>query len=170
MVAPNKHFAAVDFRGGAKITIGGATGNSGDVLTTNGAGAMNWTANDSSGGVTKVTFHLKWTTNQGTSFTGCSRGDGASGKFSFESGLDWADYKITLQHDLDTPNVIISIADQNKQIIGALGVDGVTYQYVDMNVDEQVVTKWISDDKTQLMFDPNDAISENANFKITVLG
>ena len=166
MVASNKHFAAVDFRGGAKITIGGATGNSGDVLTTNGAGAMNWTANNSSGGVTKVTFHLKWKTS-GTSFTGSSRGDGASGKFSFESGLDWTDYKITLQHDLDTPNVIISVVDQNAQIID----DGGTYQYVDMNVDEQVVTKWISDDKTQFDFSHiGNTIGQNANFKITVLG
>ena len=41
-MASKKTFAAVDFQGAANITIAGAAGNSGEVLTSGGSGAMTW--------------------------------------------------------------------------------------------------------------------------------
>ena len=162
-MASKKHFAAIDFQGDANITIGGSAGSSGQVLTTNGTGAMSWTAK-TSGGVTKVTFHLKWKTS-GTSFVGSSRGDSAADKLSFESGLDWTDRKITFQHDLNTEYLTTSVMDVNGQIMNA-------NEYIDMNFHEDVVAKKISDDKTQLIFDSlgNYSISANANFRVTFIG
>lgn len=166
-MASKKHFAAIDFQGDANITIGGSAGSSGQVLTTNGTGAMSWTAK-TSGGVTKVTFHLKWKTSNpgaGDIFAGSSRGDGASGKLSFESGLDWTNRKITFQHDLNTEYLTTSILDNNGQIMNA-------NEYIDMNFHEDVVAKYISDNKTQLIFDSlgNYSISANANFRVTFIG
>ena len=166
-MSSKKHFAAIDFQGDANITIGGAAGSSGQVLTTNGTGAMSWTAK-TSGGVTKVTFHLKWkTSNPGTGdiFAGSSRGDGASDKLSFESGLDWTDEKITFQHDLNTEYLTTSILDVNGQIMNA-------NEYIDMNFHQDVVAKKISDDKTQLIFNGggNHSISANANFRVIFIG
>ncbi len=162
-MASKKHFAAIDFQGDANITIGGSAGSSGQVLTTNGTGAMSWTAK-TSGGVTKVTFHLKWKTS-GTSFAGSSRGDSAADKLSFESGLDWTDRKITFQHDLNTEYLTTSVMDVNGQIMNA-------NEYIDMNFHEDVVAKKISDDKTQLIFDSlgDYSISANANFRVTFIG
>jgi hypothetical protein len=160
-MASKKQHAAVDFQGAANITIGGSAGSSGQVLTTGGSGAMSWSAK-TSGGVTKVTFHLKWKTS-GTSFASSSRGDGASGKLSFESGLDWTDYKITFQHDLNTEYLVSSVMDVNAQVVGA-------DEYVDMNFDDDAVAKKISDDKTQLIFNTNNSISANANFRVTFIG
>ena len=41
-MASKKQHAAIDFQGAAKITIGGGAGDSGQVLTSGGSGAMTW--------------------------------------------------------------------------------------------------------------------------------
>ena len=54
-MASKKQHAAIDFRGAAKITIGGAAGTSGQVLTSGGSGAMTWGAGGGgSGDITSV--------------------------------------------------------------------------------------------------------------------
>ena len=49
-MASKKQHAAIDFQGAAKITIGGDAGDSGEVLTSGGSGAMTWGSGGSGGG------------------------------------------------------------------------------------------------------------------------
>ena len=59
-MASNKTFAAVDFQGAANITISGNAGDSGQVLTSSGSGAMSWSdvTDGSIGDGTIDTHHL----------------------------------------------------------------------------------------------------------------
>ena len=128
----------------------------------------------SSSGVSKVTFILSWKTanpGSGDIFAGSSRGDGASGKLSFESGLDWTDDKITLQHDLNTEYLDISILDvagdiQTSETTSNAG----TNQYLDIGATAEVTVKYLSANKIQLWFNDNSSISAGSIFKIMITG
>ena len=54
-MASKKQHAAIDFQGAAKITIAGAAGTDGQVLTSGGSGAMTWENAGSGGGSGTVT-------------------------------------------------------------------------------------------------------------------
>ena len=123
-----------------------------------------------SSGVSKVTFVLSWKTS-GSSFAGSSRGDGASSKLSFESGLDWTDDKITLQHDLDTEYLDVSILDVAGQVQTSENTSNAgTNQYIDMGATGEVTVKYLSASKVQLWFNPNNNIAADSIFKIMITG
>ena len=118
-----------------------------------------------SSGVRKVTFILSWKTanpGSGDIFAGSSRGDGASGKLSFESGLDWTNDKVTFQHDLNTEYLDLSILDVAGEINGV-------NQYVDIGASAESVIKYISANKTQISFNPTSADNGDI-YKITFIG
>ena len=115
----------------------------------------------SSSGVSKVTFVLSWKTS-GSSFAGSSRGDGASSKLSFESGLDWSNDKVTFQHDLNTEYLDVSILDVAGEINGV-------NQYVDIGASAEAEIKYISANKTQISFNPTSAANGDI-YKITFIG
>ena len=124
----------------------------------------------SSSGISKVTFVLSWKTS-GTSFAGSSRGDGASSKLSFESGLDWTDDKITLQHDLNTEYLDISILDVAGQVQTSETTSNAgTNQYIDIGATAEVTVKYLSANKIQLWFNDNSNIAADSIFKIMITG
>ena len=109
----------------------------------------------------KVTFVLSWKTS-GTSFAGSSRGDGASGKFSFGSGLDWTDYRVILQHDLNTEYLDLSALDVNAEFQSTANM------YLDIGAVSDVVATYIDANKTELKF--GGAATAGSIFKITFIG
>lgn len=144
-MASKKTFAAIDFQGAAKITVGGAAGSSGQVLTSGGSGAMTWTAK-SSGGVTKVVKYVVW-----------------NNTFSSDAGVAFSSDICTITHSLGTANLVVSAIDHsgwattaaNEQVdMGAWLIVKCTTSTITLHLDSTISV----------------GANDNPNFTVTIIG
>jgi hypothetical protein len=174
-MASKKQHAAIDFQGAANITIGGSAGADGQVLTSGGSGAMSWAAK-TSGGVSKVTFHLGWGYESVGSGSGSWRDNGTDGKIELMHGSEsassyWAtgdsndDVMIRFTHDLSTKYVATSILD----VGGKIGESA--NEYLDLGLEDDVIARYIGQDVIELIIDVNiNTIATGDVFEITFIG